>query len=186
MRLPRGIAFPRGFPSEEDEEWTEGGERRPQAKKRPTPGTKAQAAKRPKPPPSINSDNTVEAQEASFEPISPTTTRKPLLLWRKYGQKKLKGKPWKGIVRCYYKCHFSTCPAKKFIEKSASDLNHVLGVKFESEHNHYIAPGELMDNGEPGEDLEQEREEQDSNSESASPTAPTTPTSVKEEGAREE
>jgi len=148
------------FAREEDQEWTEGGARRSQPKKRSAPGSnkkegllKVGAAKSPKPMPSI-SDNAVpvEAQEevaiaqevsteAPFEPKSPTTPRKPppgrpqLLLWRKYGQKKLKGL---GIVRCYYKCHLTTCPAKKFIDKAASDLNHTLGVRFDSMHNHTL------------------------------------------------
>ena len=67
--------------------------------------------------------------------------RKParLLLWRKYGQKHLKGDQ-KGLVRCYYRCHDPQCPAKRFIEKPASDLSQILEVRHEGAHNHPVSP----------------------------------------------
>lgn len=64
--------------------------------------------------------------------------KKPLLLWRKYGQKHLKGDQ-RGIVRCYYKCFDPTCPARRYVEKPASDLDRVLEVRHEAEHNHIVS-----------------------------------------------
>jgi len=72
---------------------------------------------------------------------------KVTLLWRKYGQKILRGKPLRGIVRCYYKCYHSTCPAKKLVEKHSSNMDKVIDIKYESTHNHPIAEQDLEDSG---------------------------------------
>jgi len=69
------------------------------------------------------------------------------LLWRKYGQKTLKGKLHQGRIRCYYKCCVASCNVKKIIEKPANDLNKVLHVKYMSTHNHSIAYEDLEQSG---------------------------------------
>ena len=79
--------------------------------------------------------------------IEITGNRKVTLLWRKYGQKNLRGKPWKGIVRCYYKCYNSSCPARKLVEKHASDLDKIIETKFENEHNHTVAAEDMEESG---------------------------------------
>jgi hypothetical protein len=50
-------------------------------------------------------------------------------------------------VRCYYKCHHTSCPAKKLVEKHASNLDKIIDVKYESAHNHPIADEDLEDSG---------------------------------------
>lgn len=71
--------------------------------------------------------------------------RKATLLWRKYGQKILRGKQWRGTVRCYYKCHYPLCAAKKLVEKHISDMDKVIEVKLEGSHNHPISDQEWED-----------------------------------------
>lgn len=77
----------------------------------------------------------------------PSSNNKVKLLWRKYGQKNLKGKAWRGIVRCYYKCCVPSCNVKKLVEKPSEDLNKILSVKYESVHNHAIAEKDLEESG---------------------------------------
>jgi hypothetical protein len=88
------------------------------------------AAKRPRP----RAKRPRAARAGSSSP-----RRKPRkLLWRKYGQKVLKGDQ-KGVVRCYYRCHEPTCPAKRFVEKPATDLTKVLQVRLEEAHTHHVS-----------------------------------------------
>lgn len=86
-----------------------------------------------------------ECGDSDYQP--PASSSKMKLLWRKYGQKNLKGKAWRGIVRCYYKCCHASCNVKKLVEKPSDDLNKILTIKYESVHNHPIAEKDLEESG---------------------------------------
>jgi len=82
---------------------------------------------------------------SSNRPRSPRS--KTTLLWRKYGQKILRNKPSRGLVRCYYKCYYPGCPAKKLVEKNSSNLDKIIDTKYEMEHNHPVAEEDYEDSG---------------------------------------
>lgn len=138
--------------AEEDEEWTERSELKGsrRTKRRHTSKRVVQSdvmdseyeAMSPKRRRSGGGKAVSRAQSEASNPRS-----KSSLLWRKYGQKILRGKPWRGTVRCYYKCHHAGCPAKKLVEKHSSNLDKVIDVKYESTHNHPIADEDLEDSG---------------------------------------
>jgi len=136
----------------EEEEWTERTERRGRGKRtasrkrrsEPNGVTKAESNKRIKVKTAKGKASLAAAGAAGMENAG---SRKPTLLWRKYGQKNLRGKPWKGIVRCYYKCHDPNCPARKLVEKHASNLDKVIDVRYEAEHNHPVAEGDREESG---------------------------------------
>jgi len=65
--------------------------------------------------------------------------------WRKYGQKVLRNKSLRGLVRCYYKCYYPGCPAKKLVEKNSSDLDKIIHTKYEMEHVHPVAQEDYED-----------------------------------------
>lgn len=62
-------------------------------------------------------------------------------IWRKYGQKTLKGKDYTGMkmLRCYYRCNHPGCQVKKQVETSAWS-NEVANVTIQGIHNHPVEP----------------------------------------------
>ncbi|XP_061950796.1 probable WRKY transcription factor 20 isoform X1 [Populus nigra] len=52
--------------------------------------------------------------------------------WRKYGQKTLKGN---SLVRSYYRCSSSACPAHKHVERATDDASSTT-VTYEGKHDH--------------------------------------------------
>ena len=133
---------------DEDEEWNERSERpsqqrRSKSKKRAPIDSFCSGSPKKRP------RSASGAEKGGEKVITPRTRTN--LLWRKYGQKKLRGATWKGIVRCYYKCYHEGCPAKRLIEKMATDLSKVIAIKFEDEHNHPI-PEEEQEGAGPSAD----------------------------------
>jgi len=63
--------------------------------------------------------------------------------WRKYGQKRMKGKEFEGldVLRCYYKCTTPGCTARKQVEKHAwDDAETSASVVMLGNHNHPVKP----------------------------------------------
>merc|ERR1711865_919775 len=60
-------------------------------------------------------------------------------VWRKYGQKTLKGKDYTGMkmLRCYYRCNHPGCQVKKQVETSAWS-NEAANVTIHGIHNHPV------------------------------------------------
>lgn len=61
-------------------------------------------------------------------------------IWRKYGQKTIKGKETEGLdlLRCYYKCIFPGCPARRQVEKHSWEEDEDAVEVIEGTHNHPI------------------------------------------------
>jgi len=76
-----------------------------------------------------------EAPQADGEP----KRSKGKAVWRKYGQKTLKGKDYTGMkmLRCYYRCNHPGCQVKKQVETSAWS-NEVANVTIHGIHNHPV------------------------------------------------
>merc|ERR1711907_127023 len=60
-------------------------------------------------------------------------------IWRKYGQKTLKGKDYTGMkmLRCYYRCNHPGCQVKKQVETSAWS-NEAANITIHGIHNHPV------------------------------------------------
>jgi len=60
-------------------------------------------------------------------------------VWRKYGQKTLKGKDYTGMkmLRCYYRCNHPGCQVKKQVETSAWS-NEAANITIHGIHNHPV------------------------------------------------
>jgi len=60
-------------------------------------------------------------------------------VWRKYGQKTLKGKDYTGMkmLRCYYRCNHPGCQVKKQVETSAWS-NEAANITIHGVHNHPV------------------------------------------------
>jgi len=139
---------------DEDEEWTESSEmvQRPRSSRR---ASALQASRLRKQSPRAPSSPRAPPRKTAA-PEVPSSRRQAALLWRKYGQKNLRGKPWQGVVRCYYKCRVSTCPAKKLVEKHKDNLERIVDTKYIGNHNHQISEEDLEDAGVPEEEEEDE------------------------------
>lgn len=134
---------------EDEEEWTEhsegrrgrGGVRRRWNKRHVGGDSVGREGPTKRRKPAAKRDGPVRAVEGGGAARAKTT------LWRKYGQKNLRGKPWRGVIRGYYKCHHPNCPAKKLVERHQNDPDKVVEVKYEAAHNHPIPESEREDAG---------------------------------------
>jgi len=135
----------RAHDDDDDEEWTVGAERsrggrrvgRKPPRQRGSPPTSPR-----KPAIKEGAIQKRKAPAAAELPKSPRGTKGGL--WKKYGQKNLKGKEWKGIARGYYRCYHPNCPAKKHVETYSSS-GRLIKIEFEGEHNHAIPEHMLED-----------------------------------------
>jgi len=115
---------------ETDEEWIEKKELEGRQRSVRNVGVRAAPTKRSR-------GDRVVRQSPKSALLSPAQ-RRYTSEWRKYGQKNLKGKQWKGVVRCYYKCHIPTCSAKKWVDKLSSNMEHILKIEHSGGHNHPV------------------------------------------------
>lgn len=64
--------------------------------------------------------------------------KKRKCIWRKYGQKVLKGKEFVGmdVIRCYYRCNVRGCKVKKQVEKASWQTDAEASVSITGIHSH--------------------------------------------------